>query len=144
VLSSSKFFKKDEVAPITDVEHVVGVLTRLDQGIATNNDAIINLVDDYHLEHVKAGDAITALWLRLEVLAATVRILATHDWTRDVSHSDISMTQLGNHSHELNFDVIHPSPESLCSTNEGDLERIKALEELLPTQLTVLQGRTWT
>jgi hypothetical protein len=42
----SPFFKKDEEAPITEVEHVVGMLARLDQGIATNSDTMITLVAD--------------------------------------------------------------------------------------------------
>jgi phage shock protein A len=79
----SKFFKQDEVAPITEVAHVVGVLARLDQGVASNNDTIINFVEDYRSEHLKAGDAITALWLRLEALAASVGVCPTrlaHDY----------------------------------------------------------------
>jgi hypothetical protein len=47
----SPFFKKDEEAPITEVVHVVGVLARLDQGIATNSNAMLTLVEDYRSEH---------------------------------------------------------------------------------------------
>jgi hypothetical protein len=73
----SPFFKQDEDFPLTEIEHITGVLVRLDQGIAGNNVSMINFVDDYRLEHAKAGDAITALWLRMEALSATVGVCPT-------------------------------------------------------------------
>jgi hypothetical protein len=54
----SPFFKDDEVAPITDIDHISGVLARLDGGITLNNAAIINFIEDYKGEHGKAGNSI--------------------------------------------------------------------------------------
>jgi hypothetical protein len=54
----SPFFKDDKVAPITDIDHISGVLARLDGGITANNAAIINFIDDYKGEHGKAGNSI--------------------------------------------------------------------------------------
>jgi hypothetical protein len=68
----SPFFKDNEVAPITDIDHVSGILARLDGGITANNAAIINFIDDYKGEHGKAGDSIWSMWLRLEALTSTV------------------------------------------------------------------------
>jgi hypothetical protein len=68
----SPFFKYDEVAPITDIDHVSGVLARLDGHITANNAAIINFIDDYKGKHGKAGDFIPSMWLRLEALTSTV------------------------------------------------------------------------
>jgi hypothetical protein len=68
----SSFFKKDEVAPIMDINHVSGVLGRLDQGITTNNEAILHLIGEYRQGHDRAGEAICSIWLRLEPLAASV------------------------------------------------------------------------
>jgi hypothetical protein len=64
----SSFFKDDEVAPITAIDLVSGVVARLDGGITANNAAIINFIDDYKGEHGKAGDSIGSMWLCLEVL----------------------------------------------------------------------------
>jgi hypothetical protein len=69
----SPFFKEDEVTPpITDIDHVSGVLARLEGGITANNLAIINFIEDYKGEHGKAGDSIRSMWLRLEALTAAV------------------------------------------------------------------------
>lgn len=61
----STFFKPDEETPIMEIDHIAGVLVRLDEGIGSNNAALLQLVEDYRSEHTKAGDAITALWLRI-------------------------------------------------------------------------------
>jgi hypothetical protein len=73
----SPFFKVDEEAPMTEIDHVAGVLIRLDEGICNTNTALVHLVQDYRSEHAKAGDAITALWLRLEAVASTVGVCPT-------------------------------------------------------------------
>jgi hypothetical protein len=49
------FFKDDEVAPITDIDHVSGILAQL---LTANNAAIINFIYDYKGEYGKAGDSI--------------------------------------------------------------------------------------
>jgi hypothetical protein len=72
------FFKPKEDVPVTEVAYVTGVLVQLDKGIASNNDAILTLIDDYRIKHLKAGNAITALWLRIEAFAATVGVSPTH------------------------------------------------------------------
>jgi hypothetical protein len=64
----SPFFRQDEEAPIAEIVHVSGVLAELDEGVSNNNGALMLLTDDYHLEHRKAGDAISSLWLRMEAL----------------------------------------------------------------------------
>jgi hypothetical protein len=66
----SPFFQDDEGVPMTDLEQVVVVLVRFDEGIVSNNVSLFKLLQDYRLEHSKAGVAITALWLRLEALSA--------------------------------------------------------------------------
>jgi hypothetical protein len=69
----SPFFRSDEDAPITEIDHVAGVLVKLDeQGVANNNEALLVLTDDYRLEHRKAGDAILSLWLCMEALSAAL------------------------------------------------------------------------
>jgi hypothetical protein len=69
----SPFFKDDEVAPITDVDHVSGVLAHLDGGITANNAAIINSIDDYKASMARQpGDSIWSMWLCLEALTSTV------------------------------------------------------------------------
>jgi hypothetical protein len=47
----SPFFRSDEEAPITEIGHVPGVLAKLDKGVASNNEAIINFVEDYRSKH---------------------------------------------------------------------------------------------
>jgi hypothetical protein len=55
----SPFFKDDEETPITEIGHVSGVLTRFDQGIMANNEALLHFMLVYHCqEHGKAGEAI--------------------------------------------------------------------------------------
>jgi hypothetical protein len=72
------FFKEDAEAPISGIGHVAGVLVRLlDKGIMSNNEMIINLVNDYRNEHGKAGDAIRALWLSMEALSTLVGYVPT-------------------------------------------------------------------
>jgi hypothetical protein len=71
----SPFFKEDEVAPITDIKHVAGILARLDAGILSNNKAIITFIEDFRNEHVKSEDASRAMWLRLEALTSSVGIV---------------------------------------------------------------------
>jgi hypothetical protein len=73
----SPFFKDDEDAPITDIGHVTGVLSRLDDGVTKNNEAIVKFLEDYRQEHGKAGDAIRALWFRLEALTSSVGTVPT-------------------------------------------------------------------
>jgi hypothetical protein len=69
----SPFFRDDEEAPITEIAHVSGVLARLDEGVMKNNEALLVLTDkDYRLEHRKAGDAISLLWLQMEALSAAL------------------------------------------------------------------------
>jgi hypothetical protein len=51
---------------------------RFDDGIFSNNEAIINFIAEYCQEHEKAGGAIRSLHLRLEALAATFRSVPTH------------------------------------------------------------------
>jgi hypothetical protein len=72
VRSYLPFFKEDEEFTITEIAHVTRVLARLDEGVATNNEALLVLTDDYHLEHRKAGDAILALWLRMQAISASL------------------------------------------------------------------------
>jgi hypothetical protein len=68
----SPFFKDGGETPITELAHVTGVLARMDQGINTNNEAVINLVVDYRQEHGKAGEALRVMWLRLEALTSSL------------------------------------------------------------------------
>jgi hypothetical protein len=72
VSAYSPFFKEDEVAPVTDIGHVAGILARLDQCITTDNAAVINLIGDYKHEHLKAGDMLHSMWLRIEALTASL------------------------------------------------------------------------
>jgi hypothetical protein len=51
------FFKEDKEAPITEIGHVSGVLACLDQGVTSNNEAIIHFIEEYRQEHGKAADA---------------------------------------------------------------------------------------
>lgn len=77
----SPFFKNnedDEGVPITNLSQVRGVLASLDQGINSNNDALLNFVSEYRQEHGKAGGAICSLHLRLEALSATLGKVPTH------------------------------------------------------------------
>jgi hypothetical protein len=74
----SPYFKVPEDAPIADLDKVTGVLARLDDGIFSNNEAIVNLIAEYRQEHGKAGGAIRSLHLRLEALASTVGSVPTH------------------------------------------------------------------
>jgi hypothetical protein len=77
----SPFFKAAEDATITDLNNVTGVLIRFDDGIFSNNEAIVNCIAEYCQEYGKAGGAIWYLHLRLETLAATVEDLITwHHW----------------------------------------------------------------
>jgi hypothetical protein len=68
----SPFFKEDKVAPITDIEHVAGILARLDEGVSSNNEAVITFIEDFGNEHVNSEDASQAMWLRLEALTSSV------------------------------------------------------------------------
>jgi hypothetical protein len=68
----SPFFRDDEDAPITEIAHVSGVLAKLDEGVATNNEALMLLTNDYHMEHRKVGDTISSLWLCMEALSASL------------------------------------------------------------------------
>jgi hypothetical protein len=43
----SPFFKEDGVAPITDIDDVLGVLARLNKGITINNEAILHCIGEY-------------------------------------------------------------------------------------------------
>jgi hypothetical protein len=73
----SPFFKEGVETPITELGHVTGVLARMDQGINSNNEAVINLIGDYRSEHGKAGEALRVMWLRLEGLSASLGIVPT-------------------------------------------------------------------
>jgi hypothetical protein len=72
VSAYSPFFKEDEVVPVTDIGHVAGILARLDQGITSNNVAVMNLIGDSKLEHLKAGESLHSMWLRIEALMASL------------------------------------------------------------------------
>jgi hypothetical protein len=74
----SPYFKAADDAPITDLNNVTGVLVHFDDGIFSNNEAIVNSITEYRQEHGKAGGAIRSLLLRLEALAATVGSVPTH------------------------------------------------------------------
>jgi hypothetical protein len=73
----SQFFKEGVETPITELGHVTGILARMDQGINTNNEAVINLIGDYRHEHGKAGEALRVMWLRLEALSHSVGTVPT-------------------------------------------------------------------
>jgi hypothetical protein len=68
----SPFFWSDEEAPITKIAHILGMLAKLDEGIVNNKEALILMMDDYHLEQCKAGDAISSLWLCMEALSSSL------------------------------------------------------------------------
>jgi hypothetical protein len=78
VSTYSPLFKEDEEAPITETGHVAGILARLDQVVTSNNAAVINLIVDYHQEHLKAGDALYSMWLCIEVLTTSVGMMPAH------------------------------------------------------------------
>ena len=74
----SPFFKEeDEVLPIADINHVLGILARLDKGVTVNNQALLRFAREYRQEHGKAGEAIRSIWLRLEALASLVGTVPT-------------------------------------------------------------------
>jgi hypothetical protein len=74
----SPFFKEGVETPITELGHITGVLVaRTDQGINSNNEAVINLIGDYRHEHGKAREALRVTWLRLEGLSASLGIVPT-------------------------------------------------------------------
>jgi hypothetical protein len=72
VSTYSPFFKEDQEVPISDIGHVADILARLDQGVTTNNESVINLVTDYRQEHLKVGDALHSMWLHIEALTTRV------------------------------------------------------------------------
>jgi hypothetical protein len=74
----SPFFKASNDAPVSDLSSVNDTLIRFDDGIFTNNKAIVHLISEYRQEHGKAGGAIWSLHLRLEALFATVGSVPTH------------------------------------------------------------------
>jgi hypothetical protein len=77
VINNSPFFKPGKEAPITELEHVAGVLMRLDKGITINKAPILNFREDHCQEHGKVGDVFRALWLRLKALSALVGTILT-------------------------------------------------------------------
>jgi hypothetical protein len=50
----------------------------LDEGVVNNNKALILLTDDCCLEHRKAGDVISLLWLHMEALLASLGTAHAH------------------------------------------------------------------
>jgi hypothetical protein len=55
-----------------EIAHVAGVLAKLDEGVLNNNEALLVLTDNYHLEHRRAGDAISSLWRCMEALSTAL------------------------------------------------------------------------
>jgi hypothetical protein len=53
----SPFFKEDKVVPIMEINHIPGILARLDGGILANNKAIVTFIEDFQNKHVKSEDA---------------------------------------------------------------------------------------
>jgi hypothetical protein len=74
----SPFFREDEEVPITESAHILGVSAKLDEGVSNSNGAHMLLIDDYHLEPCKVGDAISSLWLHMEALLASLGTAHTH------------------------------------------------------------------
>jgi hypothetical protein len=56
VSTYSPFFNEEKEAPIIDIDHVSGVLARLNKGITVNNEVIMHFIGEYQHEHGKAGE----------------------------------------------------------------------------------------
>jgi hypothetical protein len=116
VSTYAPFFKDDkEAAPITELGQVSGILARLDQGVTTNNKALINLITDYRQEHLKAGDALLSMWLRIEALTSS----------------------LGTIPIRLAFDYLAPSAWASIGAMAA---KVDSLSKLITGQSTRLDG----
>jgi hypothetical protein len=72
IVPYSPLFRNDEDVPLTEFDQISAILARLDQGVVSNNETLMNFVNDYRFEHAKAGEAFGSLWLRLEALSASL------------------------------------------------------------------------
>jgi hypothetical protein len=60
-----------------DIDHVSGILTRLNKGFTVKNEALIHFLGEYHQEQGKTGKAICSIWLRMEALASLAGTVPT-------------------------------------------------------------------
>jgi hypothetical protein len=68
----SPSFKEEEKTPITEIGHISGVLFRSNQGIMTNNEALLYFLGEYDQEHGKAVEVICSICLQAKVLASLI------------------------------------------------------------------------
>jgi hypothetical protein len=58
IVTYSPLFRNKEDVPLTEFDQVSAILARLDQGIVSNNKTLMNFVNGYCFEHVKASETL--------------------------------------------------------------------------------------